>query len=117
MPFFIVTMTHPDEEGWRRQLGAHVDYLRDLVDRGSLRASGPLKDMPTRAGFLIFKADDRGAVEALVRADPFSLHRLIGTLTIAEWDPLFGAFAAESSGALPELDRAGAADRSPHVPS
>ncbi|MGA7808573.1 hypothetical protein [Bradyrhizobium sp.] len=36
-------------------------------------------------------------------ADPFAVAGLIESLTITEWDPLFGAFAAESSGRLPGL--------------
>jgi uncharacterized protein len=56
-----------------------------------------------RSGFLIFTVPDRVAVEALVAADPFAVEGLVETLTIIEWDPLFGAFAAESTGHLPGL--------------
>jgi uncharacterized protein YciI len=103
MPFFIATMSHPDGDGWNRRLAAHVAYLKDLVAVGSLRASGPLIGAPLRSGFLIFTVPDRAKVEALVAADPFAVERLIESLTITEWDPLFGAFAAESSGRLPGL--------------
>jgi uncharacterized protein YciI len=103
MPFFIVTMAHPDGEGWNRHLAAHVAYLKDLVALGSLRASGPLIGTPLRSGFLIFTAPDRAKVEALVAADPFAVENLIDSVTITEWDPLFGAFAAGSSGHLPGL--------------
>ncbi|WP_158742052.1 YciI family protein [Acidisphaera sp. L21] len=103
MRFFTVTMSHPDGEGWNRHLTAHVDYLKQLVAAGSLRASGRLVGTPLRSGFLIFTVPDRATVEALVAADPFATEGLIETLTITEWDPLFGAFAAESSGNLPGL--------------
>jgi uncharacterized protein YciI len=103
MPFFIVTMSHPDGDGWNRHLAAHVDYLRDLIAAGSLRTSGPLIGTPLRSGFLIFTVPDRTEVEALVAADPFAVENLIESLAISEWDPLFGAFAAESSGHLPGL--------------
>jgi uncharacterized protein YciI len=103
MPFFIATMSHPDGDGWNRRLAAHVAYLKDLVAVGSLRASGPLIGAPLRSGFLIFTVPDRAKVEALVAVDPFAVERLIESLTITEWDPLFGAFAAESSGRLPGL--------------
>ena len=53
------------------------------------------------------KADARADVEALVRADPFAIEGLIESLTIEEWDPLFGAFAAESSGELAGVGRVG----------
>lgn len=103
MPFFTVLMTHPDGPGWGEHVRAHVDYLRDLVAKGPLKASGPLKGTPKRAGFLIFQADSRQAVEGLVQDDPFAVHGLIETLTIHEWDPLFGDYADESSGSLPGL--------------
>jgi uncharacterized protein YciI len=103
MRFFTVTMAHPDGDGWNRNLDAHVKYLRKLVAAGSLRASGPLKGTTLRSGFLIFTAPDRATVEALVAADPFATEGLIEHLTITEWDPLFGTFAAESSGYLAGL--------------
>ena len=87
--------------------GAHVAYLKGLVRSGALRASGPLEGMPKRTGFLIFQAADRAEVDALVASDPFAIEGLIVTLTVAEWDPLFGDFAAESSGELPGLGSVG----------
>jgi uncharacterized protein len=101
MRFFIVTMSHPEGDGWNRYVAAHVQYLRELVAAGVLRASGPLRGTPLRSGFLIFTAPDRAAVETLVAGDPFAIEGLITALTVVEWDPLFGAFAAESSGHLP----------------
>lgn len=111
MAFFIATMTHPDGEGWNRHAAAHVAYLRGLVARGVLRASGPLKGTPLRAGFLVFTVATRADVETLVAADPFAREGLIVSLDIEEWDPLFGAFAAESSGVLQGLDDAAADDQ------
>ncbi|QIB35320.1 YciI family protein [Ancylobacter pratisalsi] len=103
MPRFITIMAHPDGDGWNRHLASHVAYLKDLVAAGRLRASGPLIGTPHRSGFLIFTVPDRAKVEALVAADPFAASGLIENVTITEWDPLFGAFAAESSGRLPGL--------------
>lgn len=100
MAFYLVRMTHPDGEGWGRHAAAHVAYLRNLVDDGTLIASGPLKGTPLRAGFLMVKAATRSDVGKIVRADPFASADLIESLTIEEWDPLFGAFAEESSGQL-----------------
>ena len=107
MPFFIVTLTHPDGEGWNDHLAPHAAYLADLVTRGVLKAAGPLQGTPKRAGFLIFSAPDREAVSALVDADPFAIHGVIETVSITAWDPVFGAFAEGSSGELPGLGRVG----------
>ena len=101
MPFFVVTMSHPDGEGWGQHLQAHVDYLKSLIQQGSLRASGRLKGKALRLGFLIFTTGTREGVDALIREDPFAKEELIAELTIYEWDPLFGVFAAESSGEVP----------------
>lgn len=107
MPFFIVTMTHPDGDGWGLHVAAHVRYLQALVRAGELRASGPLKGAPKRAGFLIFRAASRARVDALISNDPFASEGLIETSTVTEWDPLFGTFAEESSGKLPGLGTPG----------
>lgn len=37
----------------------------------------------------------------MVAADPFPREGLIVLLSIEQWDPLFGAFATESSSMLP----------------
>jgi uncharacterized protein YciI len=103
MSFFIVTMTHPDGNAWNKHLTAHVHYLQKLVEDGILRASGPLKGLPHRSGFLIMSAGSRQEVEAAVSRDPFAREGLIESLTIFEWDPLFGVFAAESSGEIAAL--------------
>ena len=95
--FFVVTMTHPDGDGWGKHVRAHVDYLCGLVATGKLRASGRAIGLPLRAGLLIFTVADRAELDALIAADPFAVEGLIAELTVIEWDPLFGAFAAESS--------------------
>jgi hypothetical protein len=96
MAFFLVTMTHPDGEGWGKHVNAHVRYLRDLIGQGKIRASGPLSGMGKRAGFIIMTVDSMEEAQRLVDADPFAIEGLIDTLTILEWNPMFGAFAEES---------------------
>lgn len=104
MAFYVVTMSHPDGPEWNRHVLEHVEYLLDLIDEGRLKASGPLKGTKLRSGFLIFIADSRAEVEAMVAGDPFSREGLIEELSIEEWDPYFGAFSAESSRKLlPDL--------------
>ena len=97
MKFFVVTMTHPIGDGWGLHVMPHVEYLQGLVAQGKLRASGPATGLPLRAGLLIFKVEDRAELDALIAADPFAIEGLIDELTIVEWDPMFGPFAAESS--------------------
>ena len=46
---------------------------------------------------MIFTAQDRDEVMRLIDADPFAKECLIASLSVTEWDPIFGAFARESS--------------------
>lgn len=97
MAFFLVTMTHPDGDGWGRHVMPHVDYLRGLIDAGKIKASGPVTGLGKRAGFIIMTVEDRGEAQRLVDADPFAVEGLIDELTIVEWDPMFGAFSQDPS--------------------
>lgn len=97
MAFFLVTMTHPDGEGWGRHVMPHVQYLQGLIEAGKIRASGPVSGLGKRAGFIIMTVDGRDEVEQLVAADPFAIEGLIEELTILEWDPMFGSFAEDAS--------------------
>ena len=96
MTFFLVTMTHPDGEGWAHHVRAHVAYLQDLIAEGKIRASGPVQGLGKRAGFIIMTVTDRNEAQALVDGDLFAAEGLIDELTILEWTPMFGAFAGEA---------------------
>lgn len=97
MAFFLVTMTHPDGEGWGEHVVAHVDYLRSLIEAGKIRASGPATGLGKRAGFILMTVDDIEEARRLIAEDPFATEGLIDELTILEWDPMFGAFARDPS--------------------
>ncbi len=97
MAFFLVTMTHPDGDGWGRHVIPHVNYLKGLIAAGKIRASGPVTGLGKRAGFIIMTVDDLDEAKRLIAADPFAIEGLIDELTILTWDPMFGAFAEESS--------------------
>ncbi|MFM6950057.1 MAG: YciI family protein [Novosphingobium sp.] len=97
MKFFVVTMTHPDGPGWGEHVMPHVEYLNGLIAQGKLRASGPVVGSSLRAGLLIFTVQDRAELDALIAADPFAIEGLIEELIVTEWNPLFGAFAAEAA--------------------
>lgn len=97
MPLFAITYAHPDEEGWRRHLAAHVGWLQDRLADRALLASGPFTGEPQKTALLIMAAPDREAIEALIATDPFAVEGLIADMTIREWDPIFGAFNPRSS--------------------
>ncbi len=97
MSIYIVRMDHPAGTQWDAFVREHVLYLKELINQGKLIASGPLKNTPLRAGFLIFNAANRDEVAAMVNADPFARENLIAELDIQEWDPLFGQLTALST--------------------
>jgi len=97
MGIFVVRMDHPDGTEWNAFVREHVVYLKVLINQGKLLASGPLKNTPLRAGFLVFQADTLDEVQAMVNADPFAREDLIAHLDIQEWDPLFGELNRFSS--------------------
>lgn len=95
MPFFTITYAHHDEARWREHLMPHVEWLQDRAADGSLKASGPLVGKPDREAMLIMVGADRQAVLDLIDTDPFKIEGLVDDMTISEWDPMFGAFAAD----------------------
>ncbi|MDF7660854.1 YciI family protein [Erwiniaceae bacterium L1_54_6] len=97
MGIYVVRMDHPDGTEWNAFVREHVVYLKTLIKQGKLLASGPLKNTPLRAGFLVFKAETLDEVHAMVNADPFAREDLIAQLDIQEWDPLFGELSGFSS--------------------
>lgn len=104
MAFFLVTMTHPDGEGWGRHVLPHVGFLQAQIEAGKIKASGPVTGLSKRAGFIIMTADSREEVERLISQDPFAIEGLIDELTILAWDPMFGAFANDPNRAPGGVD-------------
>jgi uncharacterized protein len=94
---WIVTYKHPNFEGWQQHLRDHIVYLQELLASGVLRASGPINHVPDREALLIISAESREALMEIIEKDPFSIENLVDDMTVREWDPLFGAFNAESS--------------------
>jgi len=72
---------------------AHLEHLRRLVDDGSLVASGPWGPDDARGGLLVFRAEGRAAVRAIVDRDPFTTAGVAATCDIREWVPLLGPAA------------------------
>lgn len=90
---FLVTMTHPDGDGWGQYVAAHVAFLQRLIDAGKIRVSGPVTGLGKRAGFIIMTVADADEARRLIEQDPFAKEGLIDELTILEWTPMFGSLA------------------------
>ena len=90
---YAVTYTfsaEPDEVNQIRP--THRVWLAELLEAGSLLASGPMVDRP--AALLIFKSDSIEELNALLDQDPYEIAGVIGERTIEAWNPVFGPFSS-----------------------
>ncbi len=91
---FAVTYSYsPDVTLQDTTRPAHLAHLHRLVDAGTLVASGPWGPDDARGGLLIFRADNRAAVQAIVDRDPFTVRGVVASSEIREWVPLLGSAA------------------------
>ena len=91
MTIFAVTYQYSDDVATRDALRSeHRDYLRGLADQGLLLVSGPFGPDEPAGALLLFRADDRAHVDALIARDPFTTSGVIAATTIAEWEPVVG---------------------------
>ena len=97
MPIYAVTYEHPNEDGWKKHLMPHINWLQARLEDGALLASGPFSDRTVRPAMLIMSAADWMSLDQLIATDPFAEHGLIANMTVNEWDPIFGAFNNLSS--------------------
>ena len=86
MPHYVrtVLVTGPVDEV-REAAAGHIEHLRDLRDRGMLRAAGRLGNDD---GFLeIFEAKDRKEAEEIARSSPL-VEGGLGAWMIRQWDEI-----------------------------
>ncbi|MDC7122081.1 YciI family protein [Cellulomonas fimi] len=94
MPTFAVTYTYDERTDVRdRVRPEHRDYLRSLVDVGQLLGSGPFTEGDPGA-LLVFRTDDRAALDALLAADPFAREGLVAATAVRTWDVVIGPWSA-----------------------
>src|SRR4029453_5694386 len=66
------------------------DSLRGVADKGLLLVSGPFGPDEAPGALLLFRADDKAHVDALVAKDPFTLSGVIAEPDSTEWEPVIG---------------------------
>ena len=92
MTMFAVTYGYTDDVTTRDSLHTeHRDYLRGFADQGVLLLSGPYGPAEAPGALLLFLADDKAYIAALVAKDPFATSGVIADLHIAQWDPVIGS--------------------------
>jgi uncharacterized protein len=73
--------------------GAHFAHAKPYVDRKELFLAGACTDANDPIGVLCFAVEDRGAVEAFARADPYVLNGIVTAWQVREWTTVVGDLA------------------------
>ncbi|WP_313025457.1 YciI family protein [Mobilicoccus sp.] len=94
MAFYVVNYHYRNDPRLEEVRPRHREFLATLVERGVLRASGPLVGVASPAAVLICEADDAAAVENALADDPFRAEDLLDRADITEWNPVLGVFAS-----------------------
>ena len=69
---------------------AHMVLAKAAVDRGEMVLAGACTDEGPPIGVLVFKAEDRRAVEAFAEADPYVREGLVTEWRVREWTTVMG---------------------------
>ena len=84
MAKFIALLTFGDEEQRLATRPRHREYLRILLDRGQLVASGPFAD--DSGALLIYEAADEAEARALLAADPYNEGQILAGVELKQWN-------------------------------
>ena len=91
MLYAVIFEDNPDLPGdvRRRHMPDHLAFLER--NAGGIKAAGPLHDPSggPAGGLWVVEADDFGAVDALVKEDPFWPTGLRKTVRIVRWTQVF----------------------------
>jgi uncharacterized protein YciI len=88
---FAVIYTYTDDTELREATRpTHRDYLRGL---DSLLVAGAWVPGEAPGGLLIFRAEDKAAVQAIVDEDPYKKAGVIADVQIRGWAPPLGPLA------------------------
>ncbi|WP_062078715.1 YciI family protein [Demequina globuliformis] len=86
MTTWMIEYTYDDQDAARDEhRPAHRAYLATLADAGSMPAYGRFTDEGPAGALLVARAGTKGAVEDMVRADPFVKAGLVAEYRIREW--------------------------------
>ncbi len=68
----------------------HFAHVSGYVDRGEIVLGGAYAD-PADGAAIVFKVDDRAAVEAFAENDPYVLNELVTGWRVREWTVVVGS--------------------------
>lgn len=92
MAIFAVTYTYQASDETLAEIRpTHREFLKALLDAGTLLASGPL--VGSAGALLVLRAESVEQVAETLDADPFDIAGVIGERTIVQWNPVFGPWS------------------------
>jgi uncharacterized protein YciI len=96
MGLFVAQLEFTSDEDLRlRTRPSHREYLKQLLDGGQLRMSGPWVD--DTGALLVYEAGDLAEAERLLAADPYRQAGVVANATIKEWRVVFDAAATQEA--------------------
>ena len=92
MAIFAVTYTYQASDETLAEIRpTHREFLKDLLDAGTLLASGPL--VGSSGALLVLRAESVEQVAEALDADPFDIAGVIAERAIVQWNPVFGPWS------------------------
>jgi uncharacterized protein YciI len=93
MPVFAVQYSYVDDpDRVTEHRPAHRDFLRNLLDAGTVLAAGAYTDGPAGA-LLVFRGDSAQQIAEILQDDPFQKLGLVQDCTIRAWGQAMGPWA------------------------
>ena len=87
--FTVETIYVDDRDRLEASRPKHRTYLRELVERGKVRAAGPWAD--DSAGFAIYHVEDEAELDRLLAEDPYTVDGVAASRTVHEWKVVLGS--------------------------
>ncbi len=85
MTRFVVAFTYTTDSARTDQVRpVHREYLRGLVEAGTLIEAGPYVD--GSGALMIYDVDDLAAAQEQLANDPYAQNGIIASATINEWN-------------------------------
>jgi uncharacterized protein YciI len=93
MPVFAVQYSYVDDPARvTEHRPAHRDFLRALLEQGTVLAAGAYTDGPVGA-LLIFRGDSEQDIARILQDDPFQKLDLVADCKIRAWGQAMGPWA------------------------
>jgi uncharacterized protein len=92
MALFAVEYTYSDKTAEARdeRRPEHRGWLSGLVEKGTVRATGPWTD--GSGALILLDVPDEAAARELMAQDPFAHAGLVEAVRITGWQPVMGVF-------------------------